>query len=64
MEVAFGEDVWQKTDLARIFHESEAFIGKAFKDAAVLRYRKSLITKHMEASGSPKGWIFFSAFYG
>jgi hypothetical protein len=41
--------------LARLFHELEAFIGKAFKGAAVLRYRKPLITPHMEASGSPDG---------
>jgi hypothetical protein len=40
---------------ARIFHESEAFIGKAFKGAAVLRYRKPLITPRVEASGSPDG---------
>ncbi len=41
--------------LTRIFHELEGFIGKAFKGAAVLRYRKPLITQHMEASGSPEG---------
>jgi hypothetical protein len=31
--------------LTWIFHESEAFIGQAFKGAAVLGYRKALITK-------------------
>jgi hypothetical protein len=29
------------------FHELEAFIGKAFKGAAVLAYRKALITPPM-----------------
>jgi hypothetical protein len=38
-----------------IFHELEAFIGKAFKVVAVLGYRKALITPPMGASGSPEG---------
>jgi hypothetical protein len=38
-----------------IFHELEAFIGKAFKGAAVPGYRKPLITPPMGASGSPAG---------
>jgi hypothetical protein len=41
--------------LAWIFHELEAFIGQAFKGAAVLGYRKALITPPMGASGSPAG---------
>jgi hypothetical protein len=41
--------------LAWAFHQSEGFIGKAFKGAAVLGYRKVLITPPMEASGSPAG---------
>jgi hypothetical protein len=33
----------------------EAFIDKAFKGAALLMYRKTLITPAMGASGSPEG---------
>jgi hypothetical protein len=40
----------------------EAFIGKAFKGAAVLTYRKALITPPMGASGSPDGENFLAAF--
>jgi hypothetical protein len=36
-------------------HESEAFICKAFKGAAIVVYAASLITQQMEASGSPNG---------
>jgi hypothetical protein len=62
-----------KDCLTRIFHESEAFIGKAFTGAAVLRYcnpsfanvegTKACRIQHMEASVAPEGWIFFSAFH-
>jgi len=45
----------EKEAVTRLFHESEAFIGKAFKGAAVLRYCKPLITQHMEVSGAPDG---------
>jgi hypothetical protein len=41
--------------LAWAFHEREAFIGKAFKGAAVLGYRKAWITRPMGASGLPEG---------
>jgi len=44
----------------------EALIGKAFKGAAVLGYRKALITPPMGASGSPEGvktfWQFLNSF--
>jgi hypothetical protein len=40
MEIMF----WHRLS-AWIFHEFETFIGKAFKGAAVLGYRKALITK-------------------
>jgi hypothetical protein len=40
---------------ARIFHESEAFICKAFKGFAIFTYANPLITPHMEVSGSPEG---------
>ena len=39
-----------------ILHESEAFICKALKGEAIVHYAEPLITKHMEASGSPAGW--------
>jgi len=39
--------------ITRILHESEAFICKAFKGAAIVRYCKPLITQQMEAPGSP-----------
>jgi hypothetical protein len=38
-----------------ILHESEGFICKAFKSAAIVDYYKLLITPQMEASGSPGG---------
>jgi len=38
-----------------ILHESEAFICKAFKGAAIVHYCKPLITQQMEDSGSPEG---------
>jgi hypothetical protein len=41
--------------IASIFHELEAFIGQAFKGAAVLGYRKALITPPMGDSSSPAG---------
>jgi hypothetical protein len=37
------------------FPESEAFICKAFKGAAIVCYCKPLITQQMEASGLPAG---------
>jgi hypothetical protein len=39
--------------LSWIFNELEAFIGQAFKGAAVLGYGKPLIAPPMGASGSP-----------
>jgi len=39
--------------LARTFHVPAAFISKALKAAAVVLYRKALITKLMEAAGTP-----------
>jgi hypothetical protein len=36
-------------------HESEAFIGKAYKGDVVVLYFESLATQHMEASDSPEG---------
>jgi len=39
--------------LTRIFHIPAAFISKALKAAAVVSYRKALITKLMEAAGTP-----------
>ena len=36
-----------------MLHESEAFICKAFKGAAIVYYCKPLITPQMDASGSP-----------
>jgi len=44
--------------LTRMFHESEEFICKAFKDVAVVDYCKPLITQQMGASNSPEGWKF------
>jgi hypothetical protein len=44
------------------FHELKAFIGQAFKGAAVLGYRKALITPPMRASGSPAGGKVFGGF--
>ncbi len=38
--------------LTLIFHAPEVFICKAFKDAAVVFYCKSLITQQMGTSGS------------
>jgi len=38
-----------------ILHESEAFICKALKGEAIVHYAEPLITKRMEASGSPAG---------
>ena len=38
-----------------IFHESEAFICKAFQDEAIVNYASPSITQQMEASGSPFG---------
>jgi hypothetical protein len=38
-----------------ILHESEAFICKALKGEAIVHYCEPLITKQMEASGSPLG---------
>jgi len=38
-----------------ILHEPEAFICKALKGEAIAGYAEPLITKHMEASGSPAG---------
>jgi hypothetical protein len=38
-----------------ILHESEAFICKALKGEAIVDYCEPLITKQMEASGSPVG---------
>jgi len=38
-----------------ILHESEAFICKALKGEAIVHYAEPLITKQMEASGSPAG---------
>jgi len=45
----------QDLGLTRIFHKSEAFICKAFRGAAVVCYRKSLITQQMKASDLPEG---------
>jgi len=42
-------------ELTWIFHELEVFIGKAFKGAVVLGYRKALIPPPMGTSGSPDG---------
>jgi hypothetical protein len=42
----------------------EAFIGKAFKSAAVLGYRKPLITPPLGASGVPEGENFLAVFEG
>ena len=39
-----------------ILHESEAFICKALKGEAIVRYAEPLITQQMEASDSPEGW--------
>ena len=50
-----GEILLFKTD-TWILHESEAFICKALKGEAIVDYAEPLITKHMEASGSPAGW--------
>jgi hypothetical protein len=36
-------------------HESEAFICKAWKGAAIVDYCKPLLTRQMEASDSPEG---------
>jgi hypothetical protein len=40
--------------LSRMLHEFEMIICKALKDAAVVIYCKSLITKQMIISGSPE----------
>jgi hypothetical protein len=45
----------QAIRLTWIFHELEALIGKAFKGAAVLRYRKALVPPPMGGSASPEG---------
>jgi hypothetical protein len=50
-----------KSCLAWTFHELEAFIGQAFKGAAVLSYRKPLITK---SPARPQGENFLAAFEG
>jgi hypothetical protein len=42
----------------------EIFIGKALKRAAVLGYRKLLITLPMGISGSPEGENFLAVFEG
>ena len=41
-----------------ILHESEVFIGKASKGEDVVFYFEPLVTRHMKASGSPKGEKF------
>jgi hypothetical protein len=38
-----------------ILHESETFICEALKGDAIVHYCEPLITKQMEASGSPLG---------
>jgi hypothetical protein len=41
--------------VARLFHELEAFICKAFKGEAIVNYCSPLITQQMEAFGLPEG---------
>jgi hypothetical protein len=50
---------FEMPSLAWIFQELEAFIGKAFKGAAVLGYRKALITI---PPARPQGENFLAAF--
>jgi hypothetical protein len=50
-----GPSVCERVCITWILHESEAFICKAWKGAAIVDYCKSLLTQLMEASDSPEG---------